>query len=200
MLFERLSERHLPLVDAFHCVESDEQLAGHNAKERRKIKKHSQEMECFLKDEAYAEQELGMNTTYVYLDEATNTILAYVSLCNDAINLELQERANAGITYSTAPALKIARLAVDASCTHRGIGKLLIEFSAFQAQLIREHSGVFFLTLDCYAHRVSFYESVGFTRNLIQPIVLQYDSPISMRVGLDSFLEQIAQHEASPVL
>lgn len=193
MSFERLSERHLPLVDAFHCVESEEALSRFNAKERRRVKKHSEEMELFLKNEAYSEQELGMNTTFVYLDDSGENILAYVSLCNDAIGLELQEREDAGITYSSVPALKIARLAVDAGRTGHGLGKLLIEFSAYQAQLIREHSGLFFLTLDCYAHRVSFYESVGFVKNLIQPVVLPYDSPISMRISLNTYLEHIAQ-------
>lgn len=193
MLFERLSERHLPLVGAFRCVESDEYLSKYNARERRRIKKHSKEMEMFLKEEAYAEQEIGMNTTYVYIDDNSERILAYVSLCNDAINLEFAEREDAGITYGSAPSLKIARLAVDTSMMRHGIGKLLIEFSAYQAQLIREHSGIFFLTLDCYEHRVSFYESAGFVRNLIQPVVLPYDSPVSMRIGLDAYLERIAQ-------
>lgn len=191
MLFERFSERHLPLVDAFCCVETDEALAGYNAKERRRIKKHSKEMELFLKEEAYIEQELNMSTTYLLLDDNSEKILAYVSLCNDAINLEVQEREDAGITYSSAPALKIARLAVDVSVMRKGIGKYLIEFSAYQAQLIREHSGVFFITLDCYEHRVSFYEAIGFVRNIIQPIVLPYDTPISMRMGLDAYLETV---------
>lgn len=193
MSFERLSERHLPLVGAFHCVEGDEYLSGFNSKERRRIKKHSEEMETFLKEEAYDEQEIGMNTTYVYLDDNSEKILAYVSLCNDAISLEFTEREDEGITYGSAPSLKIARLAADTSMMRQGIGKLLIEYSAYQAQLIREHSGIFFLTLDCYEHRVSFYESVGFVRNLIQPVVLPYDSPVSMRMGLDSYLEKIAQ-------
>lgn len=195
MSFERLSERHLPLVDAFRCVESDELLSGFNAKERRRIKKHSEEMELFLKEEAYSEQELGMNTTYLFLDDNSGKILAYVSLCNDAINLEFQEREDEGITYGSAPALKIARLAVDISVMRQGIGKHMIEFSAYQAQLIREHSGVFFLTLDCYAHRVSFYEAIGFVQNLIQPVVLPYDSPISMRMGLDLYLEKVGADE-----
>lgn len=191
MLFERLSERHLPMVDAFSCVESDDFLAKFKSDERRRIKKHSKEMEDFLKCEAYDEQELGMNTTFLILDDESEKILAYISLCNDAINLETQEREDAGITYGSAPALKIARLAVDSSVARQGIGKHLIEFAAYQAQLIREHSGIFFIALDCYAHRLSFYESVGFVQNIIQPVKLPFDSPISMRISLDSYLETI---------
>lgn len=193
MTFERLSERHLPLVDAFSCVESNDTLkeSGYTSNERRRIRAHSLEMERFLKEEAFSEQEIGMSTTYLVIDDQER-ILAYVSLCNDAINLEFEERENAGITYHSAPALKIARLAVDTNFTGNGIGKDLIAFSAYQAQLIREHSGIFFLTLDCYAHRLSFYESIGFVKNMIQPVVLPYDSPISMRFGLDAYLETLA--------
>lgn len=191
MIFERLNEGHLPMVDAFSCVESDESLSKFKSDERRRIKRHSKEMEDFLRDEAYDEQELGMNTTFLCLNDSSEKILAYISLCNDAINLETQERENEGITYGSAPALKIARLAVDVSVTRQGIGRHLVEFAAYQAQLIREHSGIFFITLDCYAHRISFYESIGFVQNLIQPVTLPYDSPISMRIGLDSYLETI---------
>lgn len=133
-----------------------------------------------------------MNTTYLFVDDDTGKILAYISLCNDAINLEIREREDEGITYRSAPAIKIARLAVDASVMGYGLGKYLIEFAAYQAQLIREHSGIFFITLDCYAHRVSFYENIGFVKNLIQPDAYQYDSPISMRMRLDAYLERIA--------
>lgn len=192
MIVERLNERHLPLVDAFSCVENDASILQYNSKERRRIKRHSKEMEDFLKNEAYEEQELGMNTTFLFLNDTSEKILAYVSLCNDAINLEIQEQEDAGITYRSAPALKIARLAVDHTVTRQGIGKALVEFAAYQAQLIREHAGIFFLTLDCYAHRVSFYEAIGFVQNLIQPITLPYDTPISMRLGLDAYMEEIA--------
>lgn len=196
MIYERFEKRHLLLVDAFSCVESDETLGPFRSQERRKIRKHSQEMDRFLKEEAFEEQELGMNTTFVLLNDEANKIIAYMSLCNDSINLEFQERESAGITYGSAPALKIARLAVDASAARHGIGKQLIAFAAYQAQLVREHSGIFFLTLDCYSHRVSFYESIGFVKNLIQPVVLPYDSPISMRLGLDSYLATIARQDS----
>lgn len=193
MLFERLSERHLPLVDAFSCVESSEYLSdlGYLSEAKRRILKHSKDMDAFLKNEALHEQEIGMSTTFLCVDDEGNKVLGYVTLCNDAIRLELEERENAGITYGSAPAVKIARLAVDFSEIGNGIGKQLIEFSAYQSLLVREHTGVFFITLDCYEHRLSFYETVGFVKNLIQSVQLPYDSPISMRIGLDAYLETI---------
>lgn len=52
-------------------------------------------------------------------------------------------------------------------------------------------SGLTFITLDCYEHRISFCESLGFVKNQIQLVKLQYDSPISMRLGIDTYLERI---------
>ena len=36
-----------------------------------------------------------------------------------------------------------------------------------------------------------FYESIGFIRNIIQPIELEYDSPISMRLAIGTYLAKI---------
>lgn len=193
VLFERLSEKHLSWTDAFHCGETEEQLAKYTSSVRRRIKKHSKEMDDFLKNEAFSEQELGTSTTYLLIDDVEKRILAYVSLCSDAIRLEVEEREEAGITYSSAPALKIARLAVSTNDAGQGRGKFLIEFAASEALAIRAHAGVFFLTLDCYEHRESFYEKIGFKRNLIQPVILPFDSPISMRIGLDEYLKRITE-------
>lgn len=88
--------------------------------------------------------------------------------------------------------MKIARLAVSNKYQRLGIGKSLITFSVGIGQKIRNYSGLAFLTLDCYEHRVSFYESVGFIKNIIQPIQLPYDSPISMRLVLDDYLKKLA--------
>ena len=49
---QKLSEKHLPLVDAFSCVETQQLLSQYNSKERRRILKHSKEMDSFLKTEA----------------------------------------------------------------------------------------------------------------------------------------------------
>ena len=44
---QRLSDENRHLIDGFSCVETEEMLAGLNAKERRRIRKHSQYMEIF---------------------------------------------------------------------------------------------------------------------------------------------------------
>ena len=191
LIIRKLSEEHLPMVDAFSCIEIPEMLTQYNAKVRRRIIKHSKEMEDFLKEEAFEEQEKGLNTTHLFIDKETGKIAAYVSLCNDSIGLELEERDNMGLSYTTVPALKIARLAVAVEYQGMGLGKSLIQFSAYMGRKVKEMSGLAFLTLDCFEHRVSFYESVGFVKNLIQPILLPYDTPISMRIGLEEYLERM---------
>ena len=188
----KLSEKHLPLVDAFSCVETQEHLSQYNSKERRRILKHSKEMDSFIKAEAYQEQENGLNTTHLLIDEETNKIAAYVSLCNDSIRLDFSEHDKMGYSYTTIPSLKIARLAVSTDYQHRGIGRLLIQFSVYIGIQLRKLSGVAFVTLDCFKHRLSFYRSFGFVENVIQPITLPYDTPISMRLDIKEYLSHMA--------
>ncbi len=187
----KLSQEHLPLVDAFTCVENNEQLAGHNSKTRRRIINHSKEMDDFLKDEAYEEQDKNLNVTYLFVDEDNNQIAGYVSLCSDCIKLESEEKDQLELSYTTIPAIKIARLAVNNQYKGKGLGKTLIKFSAYIANKVQSICGLVFLTLDCYEHRLSFYEKNGFVKNSIQPIQLPYDSPISMRILLSDYLDTI---------
>lgn len=190
-IIEKLSEKHLQMLGAFSCIESEKILSKYDSKTRRRIKKHSKEMEDFLKNESLDEQSKGLNSTRLFIDTDTGKVIAYLSLCNDSIRLEIEERDELNLTYTTVPAIKIARLAVDSQYQGQGIGKMLIKFAAYMGDKIRQMSGLVFLTLDCYEHRVAFYESVGFVRNIIQPIELKYDSPISMRLAIDTYFEKI---------
>lgn len=122
----------------------------------------------------------------MYNDE----LVAYLSLCNDAIKLELQERKGMELAYMTEPAIKVARLAVSNNYQGCGLGRDALEYAVYISQQVREYSGVVFITLDCYEHRFSYYSDFGFVKNLIQPIELLYDSPISMRLWIDDFLEK----------
>lgn len=192
LVIDKLSKEHFGMINAFQCTETNQELTKYNSKKRRRIMKHSREMEEFLKREALIEQEKGLNTTHLFIDQKANKIVGYVSLCNDSIPLEVEERNTMELTYATAPAIKIARLAVATEYKKQGIGKKLIQFSAFIGKRIREESGLTFLTLDCYEHRVTYYEAIGFVRNRIQSAKISYDSPISMRMGLDMYLEKIA--------
>ena len=148
---QRLSDENRHLIDGFSCVETDEMLSGLNAKERRRIRKHSQDMENFLRDEAYEDQEKGLSRTYLFVNDGK--LVAYLALCNDAIRLEFEERDNMELPYTTVPAVKVARLAVSVGCQGKGIGKEALQFAIYVSQMVRDYSGVVFLTLDCYEHR-----------------------------------------------
>lgn len=190
---DKLSKEYLPMTDSFYCTERKEELLDYTAKKRRRIIRHSREMEDFIRREALEDQEKGLNTTHLLIDIDTEKIAAYVSLCNDSIRLALEEREDMKLIYTSVPAIKIARLAVSNEYKHQGLGKFLIQFSAFIGKKIREVSGLVFITLDCYEHRVSFYESMGFVRNQVQSVELPFDSPVSMRLKMDAFLERIAE-------
>jgi predicted GNAT family N-acyltransferase len=190
---QRLSEDNRNLIEGFSCVESDEALANLSAKDRRRIKKHSKEMDDFLFNEAYEDQKKGLNTTYLFLHDSK--LVAYLSLCNDAIQLEFEEKTEMGLSYTTEPAIKIARLAVSNKAQGMGLGKEVIEYAIVVSQQVKALSGVVFITLDCYEHRLSYYENFGFEKNLIQPIELPYDSPISMRLWIDEYLQKFNDEE-----
>ena len=121
---QKLSKKHLPMGNAFSCIETQQHLNQYNSKERRRILKHSKEMDSFLKTEAYKEQEDGLNTTHLLIDSETGKIAAYISLCNDSIRLDFSEQDKSGYSYTTIPSLKKARLAVTSDYQHHGIGKL----------------------------------------------------------------------------
>lgn len=185
---QKLDESNRYLLEEFSCIESDEVLSKYDSKTRKRIKKHSKDMDDFLHNEAWIDQEKGLSTTYLFVYE--DKLIAYLSLCNDAIQLEFQEREGMELSYMTEPAIKVARLAVSNQYQGHGLGRDLLEYAVFISQQVREYSGVVFITLDCYEHRYSYYSNFGFVKNLIQPIELPYDSPISMRLWIDDYLEK----------
>ena len=139
MIIEKLTEKHLIIIKNFSCVETPEMVKTLNAKQRRRVLLHSMEMDDFLQNEAFLEQELGTNTTHLLVNEENTEIIAYISLCADAIPLEIQEREEEKMSYSTSPALKIARLAVATKYQGNGIGKKLIRFAVYIAHEMTKH-------------------------------------------------------------
>ena len=69
--------------------------------------------------------------------------------------------------------------------------------TVFIGSIINDYYGIAFITLDCYKHRISFYEHNGFVKNKFQKTALSYDSPISMRISLNEYLESIESNNHS---
>jgi len=95
--------------------------------------------------------------------------------------------------------MKIARLAVSNKYRNQGFGKLLINYSVYLAKSLTELSGIAFVTLDCYKHRLSYYESIGFLKNQSQIYDLSKDYPISLRLSLNDYLSKIEEEMKEPV-
>lgn len=185
----RLSEEHQDNLANFDCVNKSE-YSSIIRRKRKELERHSQDMNCFLINEALVEQLEGYNTTFLVYND-NNDILAYLSLCTDAIKLNFSERNNGQIGYETFPSLKIARLAVHHEYQHRGIGKMLIKYAVFKALELRENfCGVKFITLDCFPHRLSYYEEIGFVRNLENSHKSRSEI-ISLRLHIDDFLDKL---------
>jgi GNAT superfamily N-acetyltransferase len=124
------------------------------------------EMNTFLREEAFAEQAMGMNSTVLLYYEGH--LAAFCSVCCDAIPLSDAEREEEGIAVPyRAPAIKIARLGRNERCRGLGLGRLLIDYVKDMAfELSTSRLGVRFITTDAYANRVDYYSRLGFRPNL----------------------------------
>lgn len=187
----RLSEEYIDTLAIFNCInEDDRAVNGYKAKKRRKFLAYSENINHFLKFEALEEQKQGLNTTFLLLVE--NKIAGFISLCNDSIRLDLNERDEDSVPYTNIPALKIARLAIDNKYQYNGWGDFLIKYAVSIAMEIRKLSGIKFLTVDCYEHRLSYYkEKIGFKENANQAPNRQPDNPLSLRLNIDEYLNEL---------
>ncbi|OME41409.1 GNAT family N-acetyltransferase [Paenibacillus odorifer] len=186
----RLSEDDLDDLAIFDCVNTSEYASGTSRRKKRKLERHSHDMNFFLKKESIDEQFDGYNTTFLVKSES-NEILAYMSLCTDSIRLNHQERAQIG--YETFPSLKIARLAVHKDKQRTGIGKFLIKYAVHKSLELRDNfCGVKFITLDCFPHRMGYYrDTIGFVQNQEAQNPNGNDELISLRLHIDDYLNKL---------
>lgn len=182
---EYLSKAHQPLIDAFFCAENSETLQQYSSKERRKIIRHSKEIELYLKHEAFIEQEKGLSVTHLLIDTTSNQLIGFITLCNDNLRLHITEKELLKVPYFTIPAVKIARLGVNNNYKNLSFGKFLIGYSVVLISKIKKYSGVAIITLDCYEDKISYYQQIGFRLNINQPPKLEYDNLVSLRITVE---------------
>jgi len=162
VLLVRLSETELPDLEVFDCGDI--------------------EMNSFLRNEAYQEQETGMNSTILLYYEGE--LAAFCSVCCDSIPLSKEEREEEKIevTYKV-PAIKIARLGRVLKYKDYGLGSFLIDYIKDIAfELSTSKVGVRFITLDAYSDREQYYSDKGFIRN--GAMNKRSDGTISMRTDI----------------
>jgi GNAT superfamily N-acetyltransferase len=187
----RLSDEDIDNLVIFDCYNENEH-SNMTQRIKKKIRRHSQDMNDFIQNEAMEEQSEGYNTTFL-VKNSDNFIIAYMSLCSDAIKLDYSERDNGQIGYETFPSLKIARLAVHKDHQKSGIGKLLIDYAVAKTLNMRENiCGVKFITLDCFSHRLSYYTTkMKFVKNNEQANNGDSSKPISLRLHIDDYLDEV---------
>lgn len=124
---------------------------------------NDEEMNRFLKEEAYKEQCAGLNNTILLYYKGD--LAAFCSVCCDSIPLSNQERSDNFPPYKI-PAIKLARLGRHHKYKDYGFGKRLVEYVKNMAyELSQTQIGVRFITLDAYPERVKFYRDLDFTEN-----------------------------------
>lgn len=141
----------------------------------------------FLKNDALIHQNERIANTILFVYK--NQILGFCSLAADAICLDLGEKIgtipNKGSMkrYPQYPAVKLARFGRDVRYRGMHIGRdVILRWAIAHVKSLKV--AVRFLTLDAYPKRVSYYEDLGFVRNLHKKYQGTEADPVSMRLDL----------------
>lgn len=187
--FKRLDIDDDEIIQSFSCLETENEYIKGNSKQKKRIKELTLEIDDFLKTEALNEQEKSMSVTWLMINVENNDLIGYVSLCDDSLSLTNEECREYECTHEIVPCMKIARLAVSNTYQGNNFGKILILLAVNIANDIRMYTGLKFITLDCYKHRLSFYEKYGFQVNTNQKHEMEH-LPKSLFIDIDEFLEK----------
>lgn len=144
----------------FRKIEPDDKLTGLSLGDPKFTP-----LKIFLQKHAKQYQTAFLATTYCAFNES-NKVCAYVTiLCGEVIAEGNQIIESAiGYRYSTYPAVKIARLAVDLSCRDKKVGRQLVELTlGLASEYICPHVGCRFVMVDSKRESIKFYEKCGFT-------------------------------------
>jgi ribosomal protein S18 acetylase RimI-like enzyme len=129
---------------------------------------HHADLNDFLKSDALRYSATSMSQTYVAVED--EIVVGYVTLLVDAIWLNPDEKSGfekADVPPAqTVPALKVGRLARLRSCKVPLVGSALMRFAFDRLIDVSERAGCRLLSVDAIPSAVSFYEKLGFVRNL----------------------------------
>jgi GNAT superfamily N-acetyltransferase len=135
---------------------------------------HTEEYKEYLYKDALHSQNDHIARTWLLRERASGKIAAYMSLIMDSIKLSFTEKElhNLNYPFKTIPAMKIAKLAVDAASAaqYKGIGSYMIEAAKGKALFCNEdYCAARFLTVDADIEHdegvLTFYEKNGFIPN-----------------------------------
>jgi GNAT superfamily N-acetyltransferase len=126
------------------------------------------DLDDYIRNDAAAHKRELLSETYILKEITVGTSfpVAFVSLCNDAIQLSLEKRKSTlpdKKRYPYLPAVKVARLGVHQMFQGRNIGTYLINMVK-QLFLLNNRTGCRFITVDAYnsPRVIRFYQKNGF--------------------------------------
>jgi hypothetical protein len=99
----------------------------------------------FLVNDTKPTIESGITNVHLLVDSQTEKIIGYMALCTDSFFISPDEKAAIGcgnIPYSSFPALKIGKLAIDKIYAGMGYGAYLIEIAHAIASKFNDQLGV----------------------------------------------------------
>ena len=129
----------------------------------------------FLK-QANAYNNLNISKTHLFFSKDTDELIGYITLCNDTIKLDIEEKRESGlfeVPFVSMPALKIGKLAVNNKfkLNKKGYGSFMIEYARSKVVEINDSVGIAcrFITVDAdleYSDKTQeFYKKNGFKPN-----------------------------------
>lgn len=118
----------------------------------------------FLYELAWPDQRQRLTTTYLY--HAARGLVAYMTVCMDAVVLGTREKP-AALRYKNLAALKLAQLGVDHTLKGRGLGTLIIYDVVNLALELSQRVGCRYVTLDAQPDLVEWYQRLGFKINRV---------------------------------
>lgn len=124
-------------------------------------------LKTFLRKEAKKLHQENLARTFVLVRKGESRVWAYVTtLCTHVAVQQFDEPGPVdGFRYKDYPAVKLARLAVDAELQGQGLGGQLVDFViGLVAQHVMPHTGCRFLVVDSKPNSVAFYERKGFVK------------------------------------
>jgi hypothetical protein len=130
--------------------------------------KHNEITEYLCDGSAVRDQRASFSQTYVVLLAADGSLVGYFSVLADAIKLQGKERPD-GVTYPSAPALKLGRMGVDLKYNgpENDCGGFILRYVIGLARDLAGQIGIRYVTLDAKSapRLVAWYERNGFVRN-----------------------------------
>ena len=124
-------------------------------------------LKTFLRKESKHLHQSHLARTFVIVKTGQTRVMAYVTTLCTQISVE-QFRDQVPIEsfkYKDCPAIKLARLAIDAELQRKGVGSRLVDFViGLAVERIMPHTGCRFLVVDAKPQSVSFYEHKGFKK------------------------------------